>query len=186
MSNKILEQYDDTLLELLTNNKDVRVGLAEFGRGDCSLYNYLVDKVEHVSVIEDWHQTIFQADRNNYKDCENLIEYNVLSTFSTDALEEKFDVIYCSLPNFIPSMPVDVYQTRLNQGFKNIYDALNDKGKLITIDYNVGSIKDAVTELGCPVAKYLQTNQGIDPHFAFDDYDDYLPEYYICVATKHA
>jgi len=46
--------------------------------------------------------------------------------------------------------------------------------------------KDAVTELGCPVAKYLQTNQGIDPHFAFDDYDDYLPEYYICVATKHA
>lgn len=182
MSNNILDNYEDILLDLITNNKDAKIGLAEFGRGDGSLYNYLKDKVAEVHVIEDWNQTIFQADRNNYNDCENLIEYNVLSTYN---LEEQFDVLYCSLPNFVPNMPVEVYQTRLNKGFANLYNALYDKGKLITVDYNVKSIKDAIIDLGCPVAKYIQTNEGIDPHFAFEDYDDLLPEYYICVATKH-
>ena len=91
MSNNILDNYEDILLDLLSNNKDAKVGLAEFGRGDGSLYNYLKDKVAEVHVIEDWNQTIFQADRNNYNDCENLIEYNVLSTYE---LQEKFDVYH--------------------------------------------------------------------------------------------
>ena len=168
----LVDGYDNSLIEIILGkiDKTTSVAVAEYGRGSDALYRYFENKSRSVTVIEDFNQTIFQADRNKYQDVENLIEYNVLGT---KELDRSFDIIYTSLPNYVPQFDPSVFQLRLDSGFKNLYNALNDQGCLITIDYNVESIKQAIKNLDCPIAKFIVTND-----------DDVNPEYYICVAYK--
>jgi hypothetical protein len=98
------------------------------------------------------------------------VEYNVLNSNSCD---EKFDLIFASLPNFVPQFDVDVFQQRLNMGFENMMSMLNPKGYLISVDYNTSTIKQAVKNLDQPISKYIVTNN-----------DEVNPEHFVCVVYK--
>ena len=83
--------------------------------------------------------------------------------------DEKFDFIYCSLPNQIPGLDSDMFQERLNGAFIHLKSMLNEDGILVTTDYNVLSIKQAVANIDMVTQGYINT--GTPDH----------PEYYLCV-----
>ena len=169
--NIALEGYNDAVLKIIYHfASDVeKVALAEFGRGNGKLISWFerfccIDGGKTV-VLEDWNQTIFQADKSLYKD-EDVIEWNA---FGGTALDEKFDFIYCSLPNQIPGLDPDMFQERLNGAFIHLKSMLNEDGILVTTDYNVLSIKQAVANIDMVTQGYINT--GTPDH----------PEYYLCV-----
>lgn len=168
---ELVQGYDNTVISVLQSyiTNSHRVALCEYGRGNGKLFSYLSQQVDEIKIIEDFGQTIFQADRNNYKDFdqEDIIEYNVLSS---GPLKEKFDVIYASLPNFVPQFDTDIFQSRLDMAFKNLISMLNPKGYLISVDYNTTSVKQSIQSLNLPISKYIVTNE-----------DLINPEHYVCV-----
>lgn len=171
---EIVQGYDNVLISVLTSyiNDSQKVGLCEYGRGNSNLFDYINNNLgASTTIIEDFNQTIFQADRNKYKGLEDhIVEYNVLNSNTCD---EKFDLIFASLPNFVPQFDVDVFQQRLNMGFENMMSMLNPKGYLISVDYNTSTIKQAVKNLNQPISKYIVTND-----------DEVNPEHFVCVVYK--
>jgi hypothetical protein len=63
-----------------------------------------------------------------------------------------------------------MFQERLNGAFIHLKSMLNENGILVTVDYDLHSIKSAVANLNMEVKPYLQNND-----------DDASPKYYICV-----
>jgi len=155
----IIENYDDAVLDVLntySENFD-NITLVEYGRGNGELVKYFLEKDKKVTVIEDFTQTIFQADRTKYKDYDdNLLEYNVLSS---EAPEHKTDLIFCSLPHTVPHVQDEIFQQKLNIAFKNLYAMLNSNGWLVTLDYNVPTIESAIHSLGVAVDPLLQIDE---------------------------
>lgn len=155
----IIENYDNAVLDVLntySENFD-NITLVEYGRGNGELVKYFLEKNKKVTVIEDFTQTIFQADRKKYEDySDNLLEYNVLSS---EAPEHKTDLIFCSLPNTVPHIPEDMFQQKLNIAFKNLFTTLNPGGWLVTLDYNVPTIENAIHSLGVAVDPLLQIDE---------------------------
>lgn len=155
----IIENYDDAVLDILntySENCD-HITLVEYGRGNGELVKYFLEKDKKVTVIEDFTQTIFQADRKKYEDYSDyLVEHNVLSS---EAPEHKTDLIFCSLPNTVPHIREEVFQQKLDIAFKNLFSCLNPGGWIITLDYNVPTIENAIHSLGVAVDPLLQIDE---------------------------
>lgn len=166
----ILEGYESQILSILHHYaKDAEhVACVEFGRGNGKLVPWFNTFIAGDAVaLEDFEQTIFQGDKTLYEDV-NVVEWNA---FGGTALDTKFDVIYCSLPNQIPGLEETMFQERLNSAFSHLKSMLNKDGVLITVDFNTLSIQRAV--MSAPVMKtkpYIQTYV-----------DELSPMYYICV-----
>lgn len=162
-----LEGYDTSVLEVLQyfGERAESIACVEFGRGNGKLIPWF-DRLDTKAVaLEDWTQTIFQADKTLYEDID-VLEWNA---FGGTAHTEKYDFIYCSLPNQIPGVDEEMFQERLNGAFGHLKDMLNEDGILITVDYDMQSIKTAVASLNMESKPYLQNNES-EKH----------PEYYLC------
>lgn len=160
--------YDKSIISILNAYafEKKTTALVEFGRGNGELFTFISDaSLGKVSILEDFDQTIFQGDSNLYKDLE-VTKYNA---FAGKPLEEKFDFIFCSLPNMIPGFEQHIFESRLELAFTNLLTMLNKDGILITLDYNTDSIKSIVESLDKPYKPYIQTND-----------DEINPEYYMC------
>ena len=164
-----LEGYDSSVLEVLRYYAEGKENTAcvEFGRGNGKLVPWFNTFNDGDAVaLEDWSQTIFQGDKALYEDVD-VLGWNA---FGGTAFHQTFDFIYCSLPNQIPGLDPDMFQERLNGAFIHLKSMLNENGILVTVDYDLHSIKSAVANLNMEVKPYLQNND-----------DDASPKYYICV-----
>jgi len=163
-----LEGYDSSVLEVLRYYAEGKenTSCVEFGRGNGKLVPWFNTFIDGDAVaLEDWSQTIFQGDKALYEDVD-VLEWNA---FGGTALDQTFDFIYCSLPNQIPGLDPDMFQERLNGAFIHLKSMLNEDGILVTTDYNVLSIKQAVANIDMVTQGYINT--GTPDH----------PEYYLCV-----
>ena len=160
--------YDNSIISILNAYafEKKTTALVEFGRGNGNLFSFISDvSMGTVSILEDFNQTIYQGDSSQYKD----LEVTTYNAFAGKPLDQKFDFIFCSLPNMIPGFDHSVFEGRLKMAFDNLILMLNDNGILITIDYNTENIKNVVESLNKPYKPYIQTND-----------DEINPEYYMC------
>ncbi len=169
-----LKGYDTSVLNIVkhyvTGKK--KVACVEFGKGNGKLIPWL-EKIEGVNAValEDRNQTIFQLDKSLYTEVE-VISWNA---FGQEPLDEKYDVIYASLPIAIPKFNNEQFQDRLDKAFGHLGNMLKEDGLLITADYNAGTIKKAVASIDVPPLEkmpYIQTNS---------NETDSDPEYFLCV-----
>jgi len=169
--NIALEGYDEAVLKILHHFAYDRENIAcvEFGRGNGKLIawfdRHCLETGGKTVALEDWNQTIFQADKQLYDDVD-VLEWNA---FGGNILEKQFDFIYCSLPNQIPGLSNEMFQDRLNEAFVKLKNMLSEGGILVTTDYNVITIKKAVAHIDMPRWPYINTSTLEDP------------EYYLCV-----
>ncbi len=160
--------YDKSIISILNAYafEKKTTGLVEFGRGNGNLFSFISDaSMGTVSILEDFTQTIFQGDSTQYKD----LEVTTYNAFAGKPLDQKFDFIYCSLPNMIPGFEQHIFESRLKMAFENLMLMLNEDGILITVDFNTQSIKTIIESLDKPYMPYIQTND-----------DDINPAYYMC------
>lgn len=153
-----MENYNEAVIKTIDHYAEnaSKIALVEYGRGHQELALYLIEQGKEVTVIEDFKQTIYQADIANYKDIEDkILEHNILST---DTLDEKFDLIYCSLPNMIPNIPDEAYQFKLTSAFKKMFGCLSKNGQLLTVDYNTPTIACSIHELGKQVNPLIEVS----------------------------
>jgi hypothetical protein len=160
--------YDKSIISILNAYafEKKTTALVEFGRGNGNLFSFISDaSMGTVSILEDFDQTIFQGDSTQYKD----LEVTTYNAFAGKPLDQKFDFIYCSLPNMIPGFEQHIFESRLKMAFENLMLMLNEDGILITVDFNTQSIKTIIESLDKPYMPYIQTND-----------DDINPAYYMC------
>ena len=165
----LIDSYDSAVINVLDIYMEgcEDITLVEFGRGNGALAEKYLEQGKKVTIIEDFDQQIFQANRDYYSDYNNiLVRHNVLDEEGWDDLQHTTDLIFCSLPFTVPhagDMPDDAYQTMLNKGFLNLTTLLAKGGRLITVDYNTPQIVEAIEGVNLEITPLIA--QGDDVHY---------------------